>query len=209
MERPSEGVLIEQGPFSAEAGLNALLTLELGPMRIDWRLSLRDERIPPSLPPIIGSFGIVFAPFVSLMRTWLEQAPVIQRLALGAILLAPVEDAKAGYERLSTFLPFKLDPNSSDFLYQINRPRPAQALDDIEINRLSKWSVARIQSLRLTMGAANPIAEAVDVLTACRLEFDVNTSAKWQKALPSEALPALLDELAGLGQEIAAKGDKP
>jgi hypothetical protein len=125
-------------------------------------------------------------------------------------LLRPVEDEKAGYRQLSTFLPFELDPDSSDFSYQINRPRPSQALDDLEINRLCKWSVARIRSLRLTLGSGSPIAEAVDVLTACRLEFDVNTSPKWgQKPLPSEALPALLDELHHLGQEIATEGDKP
>lgn len=208
-ERPAEGVLVEQGPFSPEAGPNVLLTLEVGPMRIDWRLSFGGERADPNQPPIIGSFSTVLAPFASLTRTWLQRAPAIQRLALGAILLAPVENTKAGYARLATFLPFDLDPNSSDFLYQINRPRPAQALDGLEINRLSKWSVARMQSLRLAIGPASPTVEAVDVLTASRLEFDVNTSPKWETALPSEALPALLDELVGLGQEIAAKGDKP
>ena len=209
MERPSEGVLVEQGPFSPEAGPNVLLTLEVGPMRIDWRVSFSGERADPNQPPIIGPFGTVLAPFASLMHSWSQRAPAIQRLALGAILLAPVENTKAGYARLATFLPFDIDPNSSDFSYQINRSRPAQALDGLEINRLSKWAVARMQSLRLAIGPATPTVEAVDILTACRLEFDVNTSPKWEAALPSQQLPALVDELVGLGQEIAAEGDKP
>lgn len=211
MERPSEGVLVEQGPFSPEASLNASLTLEVGPTptHITWRLSLAGERADPSQSPIIGSFGAVLPPFASLMRTWLQAAPTIQRIAFGAVLLAPVENTKAGYELLSTFLSFQLDPSSSDFLYQINRPRPARTLGDLEINRLSKWSVARVQSLRLTFGPASPTVEAVEVLTACRLEFDINTSHKWDKALPSEALPPLFDELVELGQEIATNGDRP
>ena len=52
-----------------------------------------------------------------------------------------------GYRELGRFLPaVRLDEDSSDFSYQINRPRRSTVIPELSVNRLSKWSVGKFQA---------------------------------------------------------------
>ena len=125
----------------------------------------------------------------------------------------PVDNRKSGYELIANYLPnVKLDPiGSSDFLYQINRTRNSQlGISDLEINRLSKWSVvkrglARIDILPEARVSLFPSSETF----SCRLELDVNTSGDYKNDIPSEKLADVFHELVDFAKEIALKGDIP
>jgi hypothetical protein len=53
---------------------------------------------------------------------------------------------------------------------------------------------------------SQPIGQAS---IACRLELDINTDAAFVGEIPNESIPTVLDELIGLGKEIASYGDVP
>jgi len=122
----------------------------------------------------------------------------------------PVDDRPSGYRKLGSYLPgIQIDPEgSSDFLYQINRPRKARLnIPSLRINRLSNWSVSRID-IGGQFGAQTIELPGLEQY-ACRLELDINTAPDFQEILVREQLRSTFEELVDLGKEIAARGDIP
>jgi hypothetical protein len=123
----------------------------------------------------IGSIQDGLDSFLELMSRWFKISPPLRRLAFGAILALPVDDRKSGYELIGNYLAnVKLDPiGSSDFLYQINRLRNSQLISDLEINRLSKWSVVKrgLARVDLLPEARVSLFPSSDTFS-CRLELD-------------------------------------
>jgi len=189
------------------------LILRVEPTRIDWLLTPDDRAREVKGIPTTGSFPESLQTFLQLMRRWFELAtcPPAQRLAFGAILLLPVENQQAGYRQISAYLPFPLDPEgSSDFSYQINRPRDSTSgISGLRINRLSRWSVARLTMGDITFGPASVSYAARHIHHACLLELDINTTPDFQGELSREQLLPIFQELVNLGQEITEKGDIP
>ena len=111
---------------------------------------------------------------------------------------------------MSALLPFQLDPeHSSDFAYQINRPRKSErGLQCLKINRLSKWSVILLQGFQISVGQGVPKLLPVAVpQAACCLQLDINTDEDHQTEFPRENIVAIFEELVESAQEIATKGD--
>ena len=209
--RPKSDELLEEGAF--ETGV---LALHIQPFRIDWRLTRANPKgIPDEEIPMIGEFPMVLESFLNLMQKWLQdESPQLGRLAFGAVLFLPVENHQAGYERLSAYLPnIKLDSEaSSDFLYQINRPRNSNIdIPGLRVNRLSKWSIF---SFVRTLMESNIRTSRSEQLShpgafACRLELDINTTADFNNMLPREKLLTIFKELIEFGKEIIERGDVP
>jgi hypothetical protein len=189
------------------------LTLEVQPNRIDWAFT-----------PVIGNVQRLddFPTFANLQdglalyreitSRWIATFRNVNRIAFGAALIAPVESRRAGYEALTDYLPaVELDPeNSSDFSYQINRPRLARSVPDLQLNRLSRWSVVRLSGMFVQVTAGQPSAVVFDAgqdRNGCRLELDINTAPQDPPAIPNGREVDVLDELVGLGSEIAERGD--
>lgn len=201
--RPREGVFIEQGSWGGRK-----LSLGMNPTRIDWVFGGIEDDSP------LGAFRDSLNAFQELMLRWLPTCPPINRLAFGVIVRAPVENREAGYRQIATYLPhIQLDPvNSSDFLYQINRPRnSASGVNGLRINRLSKWSVGMFTVIPMNF-ALSP--SRVEVYSApqtfsCRVELDINTSQEFPGELSQALLPQILKELIDLGHEIIREGDIP
>jgi len=199
-----------EGPF----GSGKLSLIAQPPGRTDWIYSAIELDDPATVegPAVLGAFSIAQKEFFDPLKKWLGQifAPVM-RVAFGAVLSQPVPDRRRGYELLVPFLPsLRIDvENSSDLLYQINRPRMLHDLDDVTVNRLSKWNVLVIQ-LAAFMIHPNPgtfeSAPRVQLAHAARLELDINTAPR-EGGLPSGKLIELLDKLAGLASEISSEGD--
>jgi hypothetical protein len=203
--RSKLGELTEIGPYE---GKNLILVVRPG--RVDWQMAPLEQGEPGDELPMLGSYSESIEAFVGLMKQWLPLSPPVQRLAFGAVLLRPAKDRLDGYKMLSAYLPFvKLDAESSDFGYQINRPRKSSTdLTGLKINRLSKWSVmARLGLMFSLVGQELARQHASPVATACRLEVDINTSPDFAGELPKEKLSAVLDELIALATEIATKGE--
>jgi len=210
ISQPRTGGQQEEGRFDE----SRKLVLRVEPTRIDWLLTPIDDWAREAKGiPTTGSFPESLQIFLQLMLRWFEFAtcPAVQRLAFGATVLLPVENQQAGYRQISAYFPFQLDPEgSSDFSYQINRPRDSTSgISGLRINRLSKWSVVRVTMGELALGPAVVGYSARQAHDVCRLELDINTAPDFQGELSREQLPQIFQELVNLGREIVREGDIP
>lgn len=207
--RPREGLILAEGPYDGNR-----LVFSGRPERIDWNL----RPTPPS-PNVPAEVFVTMGPFLDLLQSllkvgenWLIESPEITRLAFGSVLVMATVDLPAAHRELDTLLPkVELDPTgSSDFFYQINRPRQSTSNDPVGINRLSKWSVMQGGSLGLAVhGNAEPQFTLGRGYFACRLELDINTAGGLPSPIVGEEAIRLFKELVQLGKEITEKGDIP
>lgn len=190
------------------------LTLKLEPMRIDWILAQTDaqDHEVGSDFKTVTLFSAAQELFLKYLSQWfqLNLCPPLRRLAFGAILLHPVSDRRTGYERMSKFLPaVTIDPQgSSDFVYQINRPRASTLVGgEYRINRLSKWLVLTqgMRGIQVGPDFVHVVSED-KAKFECRLELDINTAADFEGPFSGEKVPGMFDELVKLGREIALSG---
>jgi hypothetical protein len=204
-EKPNKGELQESGQFSG-----GRLILQIQPTRIDWVHSAIEDPDSDMKFPSLGSFPNSLDRFLKSMLTWLNSAscPQMQRLALGAVLLQPVKDIREAYAKLSSYLGIDIDPNSTDFLYQINRPKDCSAeITGLKLNRLTKWSCASLQLLEVQLdGSSSKQREVGNAQFFCRLELDISSNADFPGDLPQRQLPRIFELSADLGKKLAAKG---
>jgi hypothetical protein len=194
---------IHQGTFE-----DGILTLSLSPLRINCEYAAASEQFLTKEDfPVLGSFVEQVKNFESMMKLWLkDESPTLARLAFGAQVIQTVPSHTEAYKKLSTYLPFEVDINSSDFLYRVNRKRLSKlSVADLEVNRLSTWSALRFQgNIR---SSASPRQSRALERYACFLELDINTSPDYEGDLKPDMLSDLFSELITLGLEIAEKGD--
>ena len=208
--RQQKGEQNDQGPFE-----QGTIALNVNPARVDWLFvpKVDPEKFEGNMPTV-GSFPEVVDLFLKFMQRWLTppMCPPIQRLAFGAILHQPVDRRASGYALLNSFLPaVDVDPqNSSDLLYQINRPRQSTCgVKDLLINRVSKWSVMSVQFVGIQVDQAPTTKILGPENFACNVELDISTDKEFQSELPREQLSIIFQELVELGKEIARDGDIP
>lgn len=191
------------GVFSATGlvmDVNFTLNLSLG--RIDWLVAGVPSDSAPI--PVIGDYRKAKDKFDSLLTSWVDRKPVpISRLALGVVARWPARDKVDAYKAIARFLSsIKIDAeNSSELTYQINRPRKSTAVDDLGINRLSKWSVKTLNVTTVTGPAISTPLE-----TFAHLEMDINTDVGNSQDLAGWSTK-LLEEFFSLAEEIMEKGD--
>ncbi len=204
---PRTGSVTEEGAFR-----DGQLQFSANPLRADWVYKTRIE--PQVNNPDefsfdgVGCWADVAGALDSVVCSWVQRVPDPIRLALGSILHIPTQNAAEAYRTLGVLLPDVKVPieGASDFLFQINRPRMSRVLDGLQLNRLSKWSTARMQ-LRIQVAGSNKAMDLNPPLTACRLELDLSTPA--DREAPLQDVVGIWRELSQLGQEIAEKGDVP
>lgn len=206
VSRPKIGQYQAHGDFEGRR-----LRLQLQAGRIDWSLSgvlkTTEEEFDLAL---LGPFPEVFTSLSRVVTPWLAKAPPLARFAFGANLVQPVENVRAGYVLLQKYLPgLPIDPDgSSDFLYQINRPRPSVTrIEGLRMNRLTKWSAQVAHRMTVLFGPSGVEARTLGEEAACRLQLDINTAPDFGRPLPPGELGVLLQEMFDLGREIAQKGD--
>ncbi len=189
------------------------LILNVQPARVEWLFTTAyDQEANGPAFEQLPNFTTGLDIFIKVIDRWFVKSPLLSRLAFGAVLIIPVENRALGYEKITSFLPdIKIDPyNSSDFLYQINRPRESKQIKGLKINRLCKWSVAMTTLTQFVLGPRiSPIAIPESQRLLARLELDINTAAEFSGELSSNQTESLFQELISLGKEIAANGDVP
>jgi len=207
--KPKTGEQRAEGPFQ-----NGQMTLSVSPGRIDWLLNPKPPAEPEeSFFKAVGLFVEASEPFVELVQKWFGVAtcPQLQRIAFGAVLLQPAENKIAAYREIDLYLPsVTLDSeHSSQFSYQINRPRPSD-VHDVQVNRLCKWSVATMGFTTIMPAGEQPkIFPSPQVFHACRLELDINTDQSFDGEFTPDQGRKIFRELMELGTEIASEGDQP
>ncbi len=210
VSRPKAGLHREDGIVEGRK-----LSLQVQPDRVDWTLTPFVEPAEAGVEtmPSAGPFPDALNPFATLATSWLRVCPPVTRLAFGAVLFQPTADQRAGYLQIAKYLHWvKLDPDgSSDFFYQINRPRDSTSgIHGLRINRLSKWSVLLFQGFSVALGKQQLATVGYTLKeSACRLELDINTAPEFAGELPRDTLPKIFQELVALGEDIASKGDIP
>jgi hypothetical protein len=126
-------------------------------------------------------------------------------------LVLRADSHESGYAMLDRYLPeVRVYPDSSDFIYRINRKKASDAAPGILLNRLATWSF-----LRIVLRMRGELVGVPDSLTqhdeqsayACSVDFDINTPAEFKEPLPHDRLPQLLAEMARHATDIAALGD--
>ena len=201
-------------PLAVEEGLalTGRVRAHVQPNRVDWHL-VPDPAAESGELPVIGSYDDSVPEFQTKMKRWLTGFVPIARLAFAAILLQPAANAAAACRILAPLLPrVQIDAEeTSDFIYRINRRRESRSgAGDLAINPLSTWSVLELtQSIVDFSSGGASIHAAPNRQSVVRLELDINTAPDDRLSIEPARTAALLDELVGIGAEIAANGDLP
>lgn len=192
----SAAMRTESAPFG-----DGLASCQVQPGRTDWVVqALHDADVMP-----LHNVDLNPEPFWEALPRLVADPKPVARLALGLELLCPAADRRDGYEHLRRVLP-RMDidaEGSTDFLYQINRRRRSLRHPEVEINRLSRWSVAAAAIVPLTLPPSSPVTPAE---VAVRLELDIN-SAPEARDIAADACASLLSEFVELARELARDGD--
>ena len=154
--------------------------------------------------PTLGEFVAASNSFRDLMHRWLStNCPPIYRVSFAGQLFWKQPSREAAYLKLGDWLPMKLDPNATDFSYQINRKRRSTIIDG-EINRLRTWSASKLE---VVIQANENTKTPYYTEFGSTLRFDVNTPAENKVPFATAILCNLFDELMESAKDIAARGD--
>lgn len=198
-----KGVAFEASGFDSDTQIVAAST----PVRLDiiFRSKLAVDETLIDRVPVIGPLEDSVRSFNDRMVSWLASMDELSlsRAALGVVAVIPEESREAGYVRLANLIPVKIDTDSNDLLYQINRRRHSKAVESVTINRLAKWAVMRFTMMALSPGTPQKTAESYST----RLELDINTATDVELSFTKTHVVGLTPELADLALEIAERGD--
>jgi hypothetical protein len=198
-----QNLRIESGPFA-----DGILKVLGQPMRIDCIHEPAETFGTP--PEVLGSFPHAVDPLKALVYRWLENYafPTTQRIALGLTLHFETRDRRAGYQSLKQFVDGVPDSDeATDFIYQINRPRPScTGLSGLIINRLSRWSVAGFQLLAINVGEIASVGTPLQFVL--QLDLDVNTNSDFKGPIPREHVRGIVDDLIEGAKEISTRGNR-
>lgn len=202
--QPRTGVLEEFGRYK-----KGMLEFKKEPGRIDWNyntiLDLTLSKESSSLPTLGSLTEAINDVFNPCMLTWLkESCGSISRLALGGQFILPCNTHREAYQLLDRCLPsVKVDPETSDFSYNINRKRVSLKydIDELIINRISRWN-----AIRHSMKIGN-VDKGTMFSSVCSL--DINTDQDYNNEIPNDYFEKLFYELAEMKKEILDKGDIP
>lgn len=199
--RPQTGEYVEDGVFqSCRLSYSANM---LGPFRIDWIMYPQVNEA--SAYQSIGGYIEETKRFFDIFEQWIKNdCPPAIRLAYGVNMFHEVPNKKLGYETLANCLPhinFDID-NWSDFLFQVNNLSTSKTVDNLKLNRISRWMTSRSQ--RITMSPSG--LQSLNDNYACRAEFDLSTSEENKSVFTSANMIALFTELKNIADQYAAHG---
>ena len=192
------------------------LVVSTQPGRIDWFLvpgrvetaSIQGQAPPEPGVPSLGGAVETFNTFLDVSRKFLafEDIPDVNRLALGGVFSHPEENRRTAYLRLPDYVPVAVNPDSTDFLYQINLPTQSRLdITGLLINRLSKWSVSMYRLIALNLqGEVSP--QGFGATIALRSEIDISTPQEFQGILPKGRLIDIVNELDESGRYLITNG---
>ena len=186
------------------------LTLYVNPRIVEWRYILDSEPKPPeAYKDKVEEFITELKIFQNVIQKWFTLDSISQtaRLAFGTVIFQPLSNYDDSPKLLKDFqIPFKELENTSDFLYQINRPRPVTFENmNLMINRLAKWSVDYFSGIRFTIPSAE--TETLPSIYRFQLDLDINTAPQKDIQFTPEQMQGLFDKLVNMAKEITQEGD--
>jgi hypothetical protein len=207
---PENSVVQKAKGISADMGhfRDAAATFQTQPGRFDWLFAAPDD--PTTAPSVLGEYPSSLQPFVDVLSKWAsgDAFPAVKRVALGVVLVDPVNTRDEGLEKLRRFIDAVPTGPNADFLYQVNRYRVSRVIDSLNINRLAKWSVSQMQLFEVAIGPQVNASRVGQAITFANLDLDISTSAEHNDRLPHEKIPAIIDDMVAGVNEIATQGDR-
>lgn len=204
--QPREHARIQSGPWREGS-----LQLTSSPMATVWQASPGATEV--GLPNLEGwAVADVLPDFLSITRPWLVSAEFeIKRIGFGLNAVLSASDRISSYKILRDIInSANVDPeNTSDLIYQINRPLPSKSMgDQVRLNRVMKWHAPRFGSVRFQIISGEPSAAAGpnEAYFAC-LESDTNTPADLPRHLDHALIGAIYDELVDLAWKTLEFGE--
>lgn len=183
------------------------LVVNIQPDRVDWLAAPEETTASPHVMKTIPSLGgpaEVIDWFVPLIEKWLGGANLhdVTRIAFGGVFLHPEENNISAYGRLPAYVPVRIRPGASDFMYQINHPVVSGVVQGLRVNTLTRWSVALMKLWTMPVTASGPTI--IEELYAMRAEFDVNTAPASE--VPDDKLVPVFRELVALAKDSIEHG---
>jgi|JI61114BRNA_FD_contig_91_89327_length_2724_multi_3_in_0_out_0_1 hypothetical protein len=163
-ERPAQHIVIEEGNWC-----DMTLTVASHPERVDV---VAKEAGSSFSFPVIGPFEASLQTFRSLVEK--INLDDVVRVAFGAILLHSEDGMEGAYKTLGRLLPhIRLDADSREFFYQINKPfdHLVEGVKSYKFNSLRRWAAVSLQQINIDGETVHSKA-----VVASRLELDVNSS---------------------------------
>jgi hypothetical protein len=194
------GTATEVGPL---AGMT--FTLQSSPGRMDLALTpaVAEASGEATWPLHIGSLEPSLCSLAELALQLRRRFECVTRVALGAVLLHPVEDNREGAAWLQRYVPdVRLAPDGYDFLYRINRQTT------VGMGASSPLLVHRVMTFGIVSIVSSVLIEGRTALRhACRLEIDLSTDARRDESLPADTCSRVYEELRNMAADIADQGD--
>ena len=194
----------ESGPF----GEDNTFQCEIHPDRFHLNLIPAESKAANDLV-LIGEYVDILKDFQGVIDDWFKrgECPPLRRIAFGAVLCYRLTDLNEGYALFNDRL--NLDIGGARLVeFKINRRRTSQVIEDLEVNRLSSWLLAKVVSGQLAMSKDDDVVPSIaqrHAIDVCKLTLDVNSDPSHLS--PLAEIGSLFHEFADMGSEIAANGD--
>jgi hypothetical protein len=192
-----------------------------------WMANIRRDRVDiasqPAAAPPLGSGDVWYrseSPYQQIVRELIEPSHLlvdtvsgVNRLAVGALFLAPASGISDAYAKLNVVFPYLhlegLD--APDFSFRVNRRRQSQRSTALQVNRLATWSIAQGQTVSFGLvGSGGASALGSEIQFAASLQLDINTvQAGMGARIPADRAKDILTELVDMAIEIVERGDVP
>jgi hypothetical protein len=204
VNNPSANATIESGPFLNH---RLIIAQQLGRADLSLVTFSPPSPVPLREPPFLGDLTIL-AEFLSIARRWVAIDANVRRLALFGTAWDGASSGDAALELILVKVPaFKKAPDEriSDFLLQLNRPRPSKVDPATGMNRFVKWSAPILEIVSTPpSGPAPPVVR----FPRAQVDIDINTVPS-DRHIPGAILSQYLEEMGEMFREILDRGDVP
>jgi hypothetical protein len=204
VKQPPPMQSFEAGPFFV-----GRLSVGYQPGRMDLVL-MPDRTRQSEQQRDVGDFSLAMDNMLPNARKMFRSDMVMQRLAVGVVIIRRIDSAEDGYKVLRTILPAarEIPENASDFFFQLNVPVTVSVtgISDLQINRLLRWMVGRFQAINMVGGSGVPTQMIVggEEIHAVRVEMDINTPVDLAVPLSYQHILDVVDHLAAQARAIVA-----
>lgn len=205
--RPREALRLQVGPYD-ESGTQQI-EVHIRRSRIDWLITpVGQSAMGPEFLSANIRQGI--EDFASRIGEWLKAVDLpLNRIAVGAAMMQPVENKEASYGALDHFLKsVTVDSrHSKELFYQINWPLESKVIANLQLNRITKWNSLEVRAYEGAVGTFPSASTPVTVHSFCALECDHSTAIDYVGPFTQDEVQLIIAELCELIIENAECGE--
>jgi hypothetical protein len=165
---------------------------------------------PDGYIPSVGHWPSILESFQKLTEPFLEQLPFpVTRMAFAPVLVHPFKERLDAYKAFVSLVKSIEQPADKlrDVVFRVNWPRNSAAVNGLELNRISTWSVLQFHMQLFVPDGGVPSSFVQDLTYGLRLELDHNTDARHAVPFDAGRLVPIYQELTNLALQNALEGE--